>query len=603
MTPGEIGTEAGRIFEYKLPSNWMFRSQEDQNDHGIDGEIEVKNSDGIAQGKEFVFKVQIKGEENSNFINKNQLLSFNLKTKRLEYYLSFQIPVILFVIEISSENVYWMSITNNEELIKKVKTVKTESIQIHLPTNNIIKRRDTPSTEALLKEVIRCWDYLAIKGVKSSIERFGELDPDLLESRISAMGNALYKAHHKQLENLLFRKDFTNVYKISADLIQSKIVPTPDRFVAGLFYRTTLRIAPRRKSISDQMEDMFSISLILIQLARDEKSKNLRHYATGLARAAKFKYEINSLYANHNACKTFAGTPEGYIFRVEMHKEYVKACLNLKKIIDLLHRTAGEGQYHIFNEIYFESFTSLLTFRNIQAERGNDESINFFQTWLIATFQFCLAYSFLSNNPDRAQILYSLALHANLLMPHEKKDLKIRLADISSTALITLDTIELNHRPREEVDFLSLTTKEQMDYFRDTARHMGMDPEDEANMLGRVVAMALKNYDPTDILSNCEHLFVHYKPGGMVAQTLQMHSAGGMHLLVCLKHKHVHGTGNLLSKLYSSSPNTPMQGFRQEHCNNCSNCSPRPLEWTWSLAWHQKELKNHIDFLSHFKAW
>lgn len=40
MNAGEIGIEAGRIFEYNLPSHWIFRSQEDQNDFGIDGEIE-----------------------------------------------------------------------------------------------------------------------------------------------------------------------------------------------------------------------------------------------------------------------------------------------------------------------------------------------------------------------------------------------------------------------------------------------------------------------------------------------------------------------------------------------------------------------------------
>ena len=126
MTPGEIGTEAGRIFEYNLPSNWIFRSQEDQNDHGIDGEIEVKDSNGMAQGKEFVFKVQIKGEGTSNFIDNDKKLSFNLKTSRLKYYLSFNIPVILVVVETSSEKIYWISITDNEELIAKVSNVKTD---------------------------------------------------------------------------------------------------------------------------------------------------------------------------------------------------------------------------------------------------------------------------------------------------------------------------------------------------------------------------------------------------------------------------------------------------------------------------------------------
>lgn len=70
MNAGEIGTEAGRIFEYNLPSSWIFRSQEDQNDFGIDGEIELKNKDGKALGKDRVFKVQIKGELHPTYIKK-----------------------------------------------------------------------------------------------------------------------------------------------------------------------------------------------------------------------------------------------------------------------------------------------------------------------------------------------------------------------------------------------------------------------------------------------------------------------------------------------------------------------------------------------------
>jgi len=41
MNAKEIGRRAGRIFEFNLPDNWLFRSQEDQEDYGIDGEIEI----------------------------------------------------------------------------------------------------------------------------------------------------------------------------------------------------------------------------------------------------------------------------------------------------------------------------------------------------------------------------------------------------------------------------------------------------------------------------------------------------------------------------------------------------------------------------------
>ena len=142
MNAGEIGTEAGRIFEYNLPSSWIFRSQEDQNDFGIDGEIELKDESGKALGKDSVFKVQIKGEEHSTYIHEGKTLSFNLRMERLRYYFEFKVPVILVVVEVSSERVYWLPITNDENLrVKAKKSEQNESVQVHLPIDNILVRK------------------------------------------------------------------------------------------------------------------------------------------------------------------------------------------------------------------------------------------------------------------------------------------------------------------------------------------------------------------------------------------------------------------------------------------------------------------------------
>ncbi|RMS94891.1 hypothetical protein ALP58_05649, partial [Pseudomonas savastanoi] len=311
MTPGEIGTLAGRIFNYHLPSNWILRDQEDQNDHGIDAEIEVKDSKGLAQGKDYVFKVQIKGEEHSRFVLDNQFLSFTLRTSKLQYYLSFNIPVILVVVEVDSERVFWLSITDNEDLIDKARHATTESVQIHLPVQNLIKRRDEPSTQVVLEAVFRSWDYLAVKGVTNSVKRFGDLSPASLESRIATMGDALYKAHHQQLENLLGQRNFDRFYDVADRLMESRIVPGADRFVAGLFYRRALRISPTRQTLVDQMVDLARISDFLIKLARQERTTNLRHYAIGLARCVDFRYSIDSLMANHYAEKALGDSPEG----------------------------------------------------------------------------------------------------------------------------------------------------------------------------------------------------------------------------------------------------------------------------------------------------
>ncbi|WP_154215517.1 DUF4365 domain-containing protein, partial [Vibrio parahaemolyticus] len=77
MNPGEIGEAAGRIFSFYAPLNWIIRSQEDQNDHGIDLEIELKNAEGIALGQESVFKIQLKGQKSCSYIDDGQKLSFS----------------------------------------------------------------------------------------------------------------------------------------------------------------------------------------------------------------------------------------------------------------------------------------------------------------------------------------------------------------------------------------------------------------------------------------------------------------------------------------------------------------------------------------------
>ncbi|HCP1847288.1 TPA: DUF4365 domain-containing protein, partial [Escherichia coli] len=243
MNAGEIGTEAGRIFEYNLPSHWIFRSQEDQNDFGIDGEIELKDGSGKALGKESVFKVQIKGEENSTFIHDNSLLSFTLKTERLRYYFEFKVPVILVVVEITSEKIFWLPITNNETLREKAsKSNQNDTVQVHIPIKNTLVRKDIASANKILDAAIDCWDYLNIKGLKDSVVRYPIISPSTLDKKIEDIGEALYKAYHQQLDNLLSEKKYDAVFERSNEISHSPIVPAKDRFIAVLYYFQAFQI-------------------------------------------------------------------------------------------------------------------------------------------------------------------------------------------------------------------------------------------------------------------------------------------------------------------------------------------------------------------------
>ncbi|MDC5097657.1 DUF4365 domain-containing protein [Acinetobacter baumannii] len=119
MNAKEIGRRAGRIFEFCLPDNWLFRSQEDQEDYGIDGEIEITTPQDKATG--FIFKAQIKGQKEVSIIDNGQKVAFSISVERLQYYMSnVEFAVILFVVDVAKEMVYWHSLQNDENLRQRM---------------------------------------------------------------------------------------------------------------------------------------------------------------------------------------------------------------------------------------------------------------------------------------------------------------------------------------------------------------------------------------------------------------------------------------------------------------------------------------------------
>ncbi len=371
MNAGEIGTEAGRIFEYNLPSSWIFRSQEDQNDFGIDGEIELKDKNGKALGKDSVFKVQIKGEGHATYINEGKTLSFNLRMERLRYYFEFKVPVILVVVEIESEKVYWLPITNNENLRAKAKeSEQNDSIQVHLPIENSLVRKKDSLAKKMLDSVVDCWDYLNIKGLKESIDRYPSVSPSSLNKKIEDIGDALFKAYHQQLNNLLFVKNFNGVFEKASEICRSPIVPAKDQFVALLYYFQAFQISPFTNIKREILEEKFNVCHWLINLARKQKSRVHRLIAIGKSRMVKFNLQLDQLHATHHSINHFdKESLEHFIFNNQTQQIYRNCCLSLQKIIELCNRLTRDGQYHVLSDLFIDFYASILIFRSIHNAR------------------------------------------------------------------------------------------------------------------------------------------------------------------------------------------------------------------------------------------
>lgn len=603
MNAGEIGAAAGRIFNYKAPLNWIIRSQEDQDDHGIDCEIELKDTNGKALGQESVFKIQLKGQENCSFIEDGQKLSFSVSRARLQYYLQFNIPVILVVVEVSSEEIYWVSVTDNQEILKKVRGSSTDTLTVHLPVENKLERNDSASFDRLLAAVQSCWDFLSLRDLKVAVSNCKTLQPEALNKCIEQVGDALFKAYHIKLDQLLFDRAFDALYQQASDIIQSRIVPAKDRFLATLYFDQAFKIAPYKQVKNEQIEEQLKLCEYLIHFAREQRESVYRLTAIAKARCSLFNIKVEQLHALHHTNENFSSGSFEYLYmNRETHKQYHDVCFQLQKIINMCHRLINRSQFNILADLIRDVALSIGLFKTIHKVRGSDEAITFLDEWSEKMMHTILTYVSLVNDLRKVEQLYLMVNLQTELKDIIQFDVRALILEHCSGAEELLDALDQVMASKDQSTmFYDASIEDQKQFLTDLAKNLGMDPDDTDCRLGQIVAMGLVNYDPTDVIGHCGHMFVDYRPGGIVAEQLRMHSAAGMHLLVCLKHSHAIGTGNLLSRVFDDANGPEFAwGFKQKYCDKCNDCESRSDDWCWSLKWQQEERNKHHELLCKF---
>lgn len=604
MNPGEIGDAAGRTFNFYAPLNWIIRSQEDQNDHGIDLEIELKNAEGIALGQESVFKIQLKGQKSCTYIDNGQKVSFSVPCARIKYYLQFNIPVIFVVVDISTDCIYWVSVTDNAEIQHSLDNSDNASLTIHLPIENQLERDNTDSFNKVLSAVQNCWEHLSLKGLKDAVTNCRSLEPEALEQRIDQVGDALFTAYHAKFEQLLESRKFNEVYQQADSLIRSPIVPPKDRFIATLYFDYAFKVAPFTNVKHEQIQQQLSLCHLLIDSAREQKNAPYRLTSIAKTRTALFSIMTAQLHANHVTQPHFQKDSFEYLcMNQEIHKHYVETCHHLVKIINLCSRLIKKGQFSILADLILDLMMSIGEFKTVHKARGAEEAITFLDDWLNKMLSNVFLYTSKISDLWKINQLYLMVnLQENFksIMTFDIRDLVLEHCPSAKELLNALDE-QIANKQKKRL-FSDASIEEQKAFFTDLAKNLGMDPDDKNSKEGHFVSIGLKNYDPTSVIKHCENMFVDYRPRGMIAEQLRMHSLC-MPLMTCLKHGHTVGTGGALIDAFDNSEGPEfMRGFKQIHCDNCNDCSSRPENWCWSLKWHEEERTKHAEKLNKFSG-
>ena len=102
--------------------------------------------------------------------------------------------------------------------------------------------------------------------------------------------------------------------------------------------------------------------------------------------------------------------------------------------------------------------------------------------------------------------------------------------------------------------------------------------------------IGIADLDPSRILVNCEHIFITLGSHGLVAELLDMPTAGRK-IIHCDLHRYAI-QGLSLDRAYGS--------FKKKFCDGCSDGVPRSPNWQYSEEWQQIENERHMEFMESF---
>jgi uncharacterized protein DUF4365 len=170
-------------------------------------------------------------------------------------------------------------------------------------------------------------------------------------------------------------------------------------------------------------------------------------------------------------------------------------------------------------------------------------------------------------------------------------------------ALATMGEIrdeETKHRTQELVDRVIRsyqgerlegpvkTTYRQV--YENMATALGVNLSNPSDPASKLVEIGLADLDRSRVLTNCEHIFITFGTHGLVAELLDMPTAGHK-ILHCDLHEYAI-QGLSLDGTYDS--------FKKQYCDNCADSCPRPSSWQYSDEWQQEENQKQKKYMERF---
>ena len=603
LTSKEISREADRLFQSVIPSRWIIRNQQDQEDYGIDYEIEIQKEQQAATG--LIFKVQQKGETEVSLLSDGKTISFNhVKVERMRYYLEqVLIPVILVVVDLKSRSVYWLRLQGNPDVETAFKDAikdNQKTVTVHLEISNCLpfssdKLQDTVG-QILKWLVIRYTCQMNPKQLFETMHKAKQIE--VAESAISNHNNFL---RCDQIERLISNGDQKTALLKALNIFKS---PSEDAAMRLAAQHYIVKIEGGKVVRSQNVQEMHRFLIRRVELATQllqilrpiGAAQHLRIYARCVLRSARLRLKSEAAFALHLSsgiqCANCADNGVKSLTRAQCQNALLISIRELNRALSAFGQMISTGNLQILPLMFpLLVSDSIFLLATLKGELLNDQ-----RTSVLAVLD-----SYAKISVRVAQKYQNWKDIANCAISYyclvDPADLDDGVARAKVAREWILEIPEAENRQQELDRLFDIIKKGKQDtsshdsfvgLSKYLAASLGVDLNDPSDKIAEVVRIGFEDANPERILKNCQHLFVSLGSSGIPAQMLCLPTAG-FKLLHCTRYGYCVSALSL-DGLYDS--------FSNFYCTKCANKTAQPPDWKWTIEWQSVQDELHKKLIT-----
>jgi hypothetical protein len=592
----QLDTAAQKVFQQAIPNEWVSRDQTHA-DYGFDFEVEVfkdSKSTGI------IFKVQLKGTEDLRLLKNQKTISYSFSLDNIKYYLEeVNIPIIIIIVDLKTNIVYWHNPILDTELHNTYQTLKggsQETLSVHLDAANTLPK----DLNVLIYEYLKSLSFIAIKILGTNdqgyfLEAANALkrSPELIDK----LQNKVDLLRITEISEFLEAKQLDKAERKVLDLLNSTQASIETKFQAAIFSETIdLSRAVENKQSPEIISAIYSAHADQLTKIATRGPEQLRLFALANSLFYKMKSIVHleySLYMNwklnidDNDTLWLNGV---YQRRIKYIKDINIFYHRFKKILKIALDTE---QYLVIPDIIVNMIQGISPYLQRMRDEQLLEGVNIYRAELLEIGQLGIdVCKKVKNYGSLFDIIYSLLLLSDIsntqTVEEEKGNLLKLVSDCDPNVQ---DSIKQKLESLRDMGIKMSEGKNEIEeeeqIYKAMAKSIGVNLDDEKDPDAKVINIGLKDLNPERILKNCKYLFVTIVSSSFIAEKLKLPTAG-FKAIICTKHKFQQEALSL-DQIYN--------GFKTDHCNNCKDVEPIPGDWHWTREWQLAQNEIHKGYL------